>query len=267
MKMKLTPAQKALIRKDFQDVWKTPMIRNTLLILPIILTLILPVGYLVLICLVPASDLNGVEEMMKLLPASAASLNVQQAMFQILISLMEPMFFLMIPLMSSTVSASGAFVGEKERGTIETLLLTPMTVRQIFRAKVEMCVRLSAMVSGISLVFLLIVSQTGKLILHIPFMIDWSWVVMVLLLAPALTVFGVIFMVLISGRSKSYMEAMQTSSYIVVPLVLLFIGQFTGLFILGPLVLALIGLAFVVADIILFSIAAKSFTPEKLLSA
>ena len=107
-------------------------------------------------------------------------------MFYTMINMMAPMFFLMIPLMSATVTASSSFVGEKERSTIETLLLTPMTVRQIFRAKVEMCVRLSLLVTGISLALFAVTIVVGNFLLDMPFWFDWAWVVLIVLLAQLL---------------------------------------------------------------------------------
>ena len=101
--------------------------------------------------------------------------------------------------------------------------------------------------------------------LNMAFFLNWNWLVLVFLLAPATTVFGVIFMVLVSGKSKSYMESMQISGYIVLPLVLLFIGQFTGLFQLNAIILLVISLVMVVLDFVLYFVAAKMFTPEKLL--
>lgn len=148
---------------------------------------------------------------------------------------------------------------------MESLLLTPMTVREIFRAKVEMCVRLSLLVTGISLVLFGVTAAVGNMILKMPFWLDWAWLVVILLLAPALTVFGVVFMVLVSGRSKSYMEAMQTSGYIILPLILLFVGQFTGLFVLGAIPLLILAVLLFLLDYGLFRMAAGKFTPERLL--
>ncbi len=263
--MQMTTGQKALMRKDFAEVWKTPMLRNTLLALPAILMVVMPVMFLLVAYFAPMEQMNGMDEILALLPEKAQNLNERQMMFYTMTTMMAPMFFLMIPLMSSTVTASSSFVGEKERGTIETLLLTPMTVRQIFRAKVEMCVRLSLLVTGISLVLFAITALVGNVILEMPFWFDWSWVVLVVLLAPALTVFGVVFMVLVSGRSKSYMEAMQTSGYVVLPIILLFIGQFTGLFVLGAVVLLVVAAVVILLDAFLFRMASGLFTAEKLL--
>ena len=258
-------AEQAIVKKDFGEVWNTKMARNTLIALPAILVVILPVMYLVMIYFIPADQMNGVDKMMQLLPAEAKDFTVQQSMFYLLTNLLCPMFFLMIPLMGSTVSAACSFVGEKERSTIETLLLTPLSIKQIFRAKVLGCIILSAISTAISFVIFTIVISTGDILLGMPFFLNWNWLVLVLLLAPAITVFGVIFMVMVSGRSKSYMESFQTSGYIVLPVVLLFIGQFTGIFQLNALILLFISIGVAALDLILLLFASHSFTPEKLL--
>ena len=126
-------------------------------------------------------------------------------------------------------------------------------------------VRLSLLVTGISLALFAVTMVVGNFLLDMPFWFDWAWVVLIVLLAPALTVFGVVFMVLVSGRSKSYMEAMQTSGYVVLPLILLFVGQFTGLFVLGPVVLLILSAVIIGLDFLLFHLASGSFNAEKLL--
>lgn len=261
----ISSAEQAIVKKDFTEVWNTKMARNTLIALPVILVVVMPVMYLTMIYFLPPDQMNGVDKMMKLLPTELKGFSAQQSMFYLLTNLLCPMFFLMIPLMNSTVSAACSFVGEKERSTIETLLLTPLSVKQIFRAKVWGCIILSGISTAISFVIFSIVISAGDILLKMPFFMNWNWVVLVLLLAPAVTVFGVIFMVMISGKSKSYMESFQTSGYIVLPVVLLFVGQFTGLFQLNALILLVLSILIFAVDALLLFLASRSFTPEKLL--
>jgi ABC-type Na+ efflux pump permease subunit len=264
--MKLfSTAEKAIMKKDFGEIWNTKMARNTLLLLPILLVVILPAFYIALIYFVPADQINGADEMLKLLPAEAHDFSMQQSMFYMMTNYLCPMFFLMIPLMVSSISAASSFVGEKERSTMETLLLTPMSLKQIFKAKVFGCIILSGISTLISFIAFSIVTAIGDIILKMPFFLNWNWLVLLLFFAPAITVLGVIFMVLFSGKSKSYMESFQTSSFIVVPVILLFMGQFTGLFQLNALILLLISIAIILLDIVLLLFGSRSFTPEKLL--
>nr|WP_319487898.1 ABC transporter permease subunit [uncultured Caproiciproducens sp.] len=261
----ISSAEHAVVNKDFGEIWNTKMARNTIIVVPLIMVLFLPIMYLVMIFFIPSEQMNGVDQMMKLLPQEAAHFTIKQGMFYIMTNVVCPMFFLMIPLMVSSVSAACSFVGEKERGTIQTLLLTPLSIKSIFKAKVLSCIILSGISTAISFIVFSVVISAGDILLNMPFFLNWNWLVLVLLLAPGVTVFGVVFMVLVSGRSKSYMESIQTSGYIVLPLVLLFVGQFTGLFQLNALILLIIAACLLVADFLLWFVAARSFTPEKLL--
>lgn len=180
-------------------------------------------------------------------------------------NMMFPMFFLMIPLMVSSVSAATSFVGERERGTLETLILTPMSLQQIFRAKVLGCILLSAIITSISFFAFSIVITVGDIILQMPFFLNWNWLVLILFFAPAVTVFGVVFMVLVSAKSKSYIESVQTSGYIILPLLFLFLGEFTGLFLLNAIHFLIISAVIIALDAVIWGFAARSFQPEKLL--
>jgi ABC-type Na+ efflux pump permease subunit len=261
----ISSAEQAIVKKDFGEIWNTKMARNTLIALPIILVIFMPVMFLVMIYFVPVDQMNNVDKMLQLLPPEAKDFTVQQSMFYLLTNLLCPMFFLMIPLMGSSVSAASSFVGEKERETIETLILTPLSVKQIFKAKVIGCIILSAISTAVSFIVFSIVISIGDIMLKMPFFLNWNWLVLVVLLAPAVTIFGVIFMVIVSGRSKSYMESFQISGYIVLPVVLLFVGQFTGLFQLNAMILLFISLGTFAVDLILLLLGSRLFTPEKLL--
>lgn len=261
----MTSAEKALAYKDFGDVWENKMARSILILVPLVMVLVLPVFFLTLLLNVPMEKMNGMEQMLKLLPPQAAGLDYRQSIFYLMTNLICPMFFLMIPLMSASVSSACSFVGEKERGTLETLLLTPMSVRKIFKSKVLGCVFLSAVTTAGSFLLFSIVMAVGDILLAMPFFLNWNWLVLFFLLSPAVTVFGVVFMVLVSARSESYVESVQTSGYLVLPFVLLFTGQFTGLFRVGPVLLLWISCALFVADFLLCFLSARLFTPEKLL--
>lgn len=261
----LTSAEKALATKDFKDVWENKTSRSVLVLIPLVMVLVLPAFFLIFLLNVPMDKMNGVEQMLKLLPPQASGLNERQSVFYLMTNMICPMFFLMIPLMSASVSAACSFVEERERGTMETLLLTPMSVREILKAKAMGCVLLSVIATAASFLLFSIVMAVGDILLVMPFYLNWEWIVLVFLLSPAVTIFGVVFMILVSARSKSYTESVQTSGYLVLPFVLLFTGQFTGLFRVGTMLLLWISCALFVADFLLLFLSARLFTPEKLL--
>lgn len=264
--MKWIPlAERAVAKKDFGEFWENKMTRTTLLVVPVVMVLVIPLIFLVTTYAFPASQMHGMDQIAKFFPLEAKLFSSKQLLFYMMTNLICPMFFLMIPLMSSTASAACSFVGEKERSTLETLLLTPLSIRQIFKAKVLGCIVLSAVTTGISFVVFAAVISVGDILMGLPFFLNWNWLILLFLLAPAFTVFGVVFMVLVSGKSKNYMESIQTSGYIVLPVILLFLGQMTGLFQLGPVLLLLFFLLVAVADAVLWAVASRAFTPEKLM--
>lgn len=265
LKHVLQPCERAIIRKDLHNIWHTRMIRLTVILVPALLCLVLPAFYLAIAWFLPAEAGSVSDDLAFLQSAAGEEMTERQLMVYLVAQLLGPMFFLMIPLMVSTTSAACSFVGERENSTMETLLLAPVSLRQIFRAKVAACALLSLIAEAVSLLAFSLVMAIGSVLFETPFYFNLSWAVLVFLLAPAVALFGVTFMVLISGRSKSSMEAMQTSGYLVLPVVLLFVAQLSGAFTLGPVLLLLIAVLVGGADAVLVSIASRSFTPERLL--
>lgn len=261
----ISPAERAVAKKDFGEFWENKMTRTTLLLVPALMVLIIPMVFLVLVYTLPPSQLHGMDQVTKFFPVEAKIFNEKQILFYMMTNMICPMFFLMIPLMSSTVSAACSFVGEKERSTLETLLLTPLSIRRIFKSKVLGCVFLSVVTTAVSFVTFSIVISIGDILLGMPFFLNWNWLILVFLLSPGCTMFGVVFMVLVSGKSNNYTESIQTSGYVVMPVILLFLGQMTGLFQLGPVLLLLFFLLVAAADAVLWVAASRSFTPEKLM--
>ena len=93
----------------------------------------------------------------------------RQLMVYLVAQLLGPMFFLMIPLMVSTTSAACSFVGERENSTMETLLLAPVSLRQIFCAKVAACALLSLIAEAVSLFAFSLVMAVGSVLFETPF--------------------------------------------------------------------------------------------------
>ncbi|HEX3017124.1 MAG TPA: ABC transporter permease subunit [Caproicibacter sp.] len=261
----ISNSERAVVKKDFSEIWDSKMARSTLLVLPVLLVVVIPIMFLVIIGNVPLNQMNGLDRMMQMLPQEAKSFAPRQSLYYLMTNSLFPMFFLMIPLMTSSVAAASSFVGEKERGTLETLILTPLNLKQIFKAKVLGCIFLSAAVTALSFLLFAVIISIGDISLGMPFFLNWNWLVLILFLTPGITVFGVVFMVLVSAKSKSYIESIQTSGYIILPLILMFVGQFTGLFTLNAIIFLIVSALVILADIPIWMLTARSFTAEKLL--
>jgi hypothetical protein len=93
-----------------------------------------------------------------------------------------------------------------------------------------------------------------------------TWLTMILVLAPMISLLGIGVTVVISARVKGFREAQQLSALMVVPVLLLLFGQASGYLMLGSVVI--LGLSFVVGVIalIVFRLGLGLFQRENILS-
>ncbi len=70
---------------------------------------------------------------------------------------------------------------------------------------------------------------------------------------------------MVSAKAKTFVEAQQMSGFIVLPIILLVVGQATGMMLLNPLNLFIGSVVVIVIDVLLLHFASSKFTAEKLL--
>lgn len=151
-------AMYAIIKKDFRGVANNRRLFSALLIVPLVLTVIFPSIFVITIYFVP--DDPAVTKLMSLLPEAVQMESMELTLSSMILNYILPVFFLMIPITTASIMAASAFVGEKERHTLETLLYCPLTLKQIFQAKVWASFLLSMLVSVISFVAMFLVIET-----------------------------------------------------------------------------------------------------------
>lgn len=257
-------AMYALIKKDFRGVASNRRLFSALLIVPLVLTIILPSIFLVTIHFVP--DNPDVANLLSLLPEAAGMESLELTLSSMILNYILPVFFMMIPIMTASIMAASAFVGEKERHTLETLLYCPLTLKQIFQAKVWASFLLSMVVSLISFTAMLLVMEIelfflmGKLILP-----SVNWLVVMLLLSPAISLIAVTLIVRGSAKAQSVEESQQSAVFLILPLILLIAGQFTGVLLMNVWILLGLGIVCVALAWILLQKSMGRFTYEKLL--
>lgn len=257
-------AMYAIIKKDFRSVTTNPRLFPALLIVPLILTIILPSIFVFSIHFVPNDP--DIMKLLELIPETAQSENPELTLYELILNYILPVFFLIIPIMTASIMAASAFIGEKERHTLETLLYCPLTLRQIFQAKVLASFLLSMLVSLISLAAMFLVIETELFILMRRLLFpSINWLIVMLLVSPAISLIAITLIVRGSAKAKSVEESQQTAVFLIIPLVLLVVGQFTGVLLMNVLLLLGLGLLCAVLAWILLLKSMKRFTYEKLL--
>jgi len=88
---------------------------------------------------------------------------------------------------------------------------------------------------------------------------------LLLFLMPALAFFSVIFVSLVISRVHSTGESLQTMGYLILPFVILFLVQFTGIIKINAVFLLILSVLLAVASVVMFNVSARRFYAERLL--
>jgi ABC-type Na+ efflux pump permease subunit len=255
-------ALKAIVIKDLRGITANRQLFAMILIVPIVLAVVLPSAFVLVSHFLP-EEMGELGRLLDKIPGLAG---LGQRELSLVINYLIPVFFLLIPVMASSVMAASAFVGEKEKQTLETLLYSPLSLKEIFRAKVLAAFALGMLVSALSFGLMLVVMELLIWLLKGVFV--WpnlNWLVVLLLMAPALSLIAITLIVRLSAKAKSVMEAQQAGGFMVLPLVMLAAGQFTGVLVLSVWLLLALGLAAMALALFLLSRAMRRFSYEKLL--
>lgn len=248
-----------------QSVTSNKQVFTVLLIVPIVLTIALPSIFVLVISFAPdaASDF---QKLLDMLPAPNGEYSQQQQIFSLILNQIMPSFFLIIPIMASSVMAASSFVGEKEKHTLETLLYSPLSLGQLFQSKILAGCSVGMMISFSSFAVMLLVMElesfflTGNLLLPAA-----SWLAIMLLIAPAISLIAIAVTVRSSAKALTIEEAQQRAVFLIFPILALLIGQFTGIILISAGLLWGVGIVLVALAILLVKRAAGNFTYEKLL--
>lgn len=237
-------AMYAVIKKDFRGIVSNRRLFSELLIVPLVLTIILPSIFVTAAHFAP--DDPDMVKLINMLPAGNRAENAEMALAGLIFNYILPVFFLMIPIMTASVMAASSFVGEKEKHTLETLLYCPLSVKQIFQAKVLASFLFSMMVSLISFAAMMLVLELEVFFIIGNILVPAAgWLVILFLLMPSVSLIAVTLIVRGSAKAQSVEESQQGAVFLIIPVILLVAGQFAGVMLLN--IWILLGLSAVCA--------------------
>ncbi|MBT2755338.1 ABC transporter permease subunit [Mesobacillus foraminis] len=255
---------KAIVEKDIRATFSSKKIWVPMFILVIVLCMIVPAitaycGLYTGVFNNPAEDIekpiNSViqsfpDEAMREKLAALPTLGSKFVYY--FMNFMLIPFFLMVTIINSMVIASNSFAGEKERNTLETLLFAPVSIKELFVAKVIAAfIPTIALTFGAFIVNILVLNFISYSIIRELLFLNVTWLLLMFWVIPALVLFNIILSVLVSAKVKSFQEAQQFGGIMVLPIVGIIISQASGLFFLSPLILFLIGVGLLLGNILL----------------
>jgi ABC-type Na+ efflux pump permease subunit len=265
-----TRAILAIARKDLKVAMQNKGVVLPIVILPLILFVIFP-WVMVYASSMTGSSFSNIDELLARMPSGllmelSRYTQEQQLIVFSLVYMLAPMFLIM-PLMVSSVLAADSFAGEKERKTLEALLYTPTTDRELFTAKLLGAWTAAVAVALFSFViYAVMVNAAGWQSIGHLFFPNWMWVALVFWVTPALAGLGLVVMVFVSVRAQGFQDAYQTGGLVVLPVILLMVGQISGVMYFSLGVALLVGLVIWLLDLVLLWFASKSFRRGELMT-
>lgn len=255
----------AIVKKDIRGITSNHRMFTALLAVPIVLTVLMPTLYILIMRFAPTES-PDFQKLLAMLPLAEQNEDTFKNMLRLLLNYMLPTFFMLIPIMAASVMAACSFVGEKEKRTLETLLYSPLSLKQIFRAKVLASFLLSMLVSAISFVVMLIVLEVETCLFAGFFLLpDAKWLLILLLVSPAVSLIAITLIVKASAKAQSVEDAQQGAVFLIFPIIMLLIGQFSGVLLVSAWLLLVLGIVCAILAVLLLRQSMSRFRYETLL--
>lgn len=259
----------AVMRKDLLEVVGTGQVLLPMIIVPLVFVVILPAAMIL-----GSQGLLGdpdiarmIEGLPPVIGEQLVDFDDRQTVVYILTVFVFASFFLIIPIMVSTIIAANSFAGEKERKTLEGLLYTPITDLELVGAKILSALIPALMISWICfLVYAVLVNVLAYPIFQGLFFPTVNWLVMMVLLVPAVACMAIALVVLISSKVRGYQEANSIAGALVLPIVLLTVGQVAGVIFFSTLIVVTVSAVFIVADFLLLNFIIRVFHRDRLVA-
>jgi ABC-2 type transport system permease protein len=195
----------------------------------------LPLALVALVGRVPIPQSDR-EELSRFIAANTAldGLNSVELM-QAIVGVQFSSFFVLLPIITPSVLASYSVVGEKTNRTLEPLLATPVRTWELLLGKILAAlipaVALSWFAGGTFIAGIAAVASSRRVFAAI---VSPAWLLLLIVVTPLLALIVIAALVAVSSRVNDPRTAQQVSGFLVIPFVLLFVGQLAGLVVLGP---------------------------------
>lgn len=264
-------AVRAIVRKDLKVVLQSKAVLIPLIVVPLLILVITPgVGGILLADADPDSEFiadfrRETGAFFDNLPDAVNDRineydNEVQRITYLIFNMFFPPMYLLLPTMVANVIAADSFAGEKERKTLEALIYTPTTDREIYLAKL-----LGPWAAGVAVgllgyvAFAVVVTVTTFPLMDEIFVVNATWLLLVIWVTPAASGMGLGAMVLVSSRVSTFQEAYQLGGMVVIPLVLLLFGQLGGVVYFRPVVVLGVGAVLWLLTLALIWFGARTF--------
>lgn len=231
-----------IANKDFSIFMKKKRILYTLIILPLIFSIVLPLSIRSLINEADPKDL-------------IALINAFSY------------FYIILVYIQSTTLASYSILGEKIEQSLEPLLATPTTESELLLGKTLASFLPSVgIIYANSIIFMVLIDLFTKNSFGYLFYPNWTMAFILLVVVPLSSIFSIQLNVIISSRVNDVRTANQLGFLMFLPFMGLYIPLVTNSLSLNITNLTVISFTILLIDIILFYVSKSTFSRDKILT-
>jgi len=259
---------RAVVRRDLTVVLGSKAVVLPALIVPAVLLVLLPGMAGLAPRFVDTATTGDIAALLELLPdGTLAELADDPALLaaELMVGYLFTPFVLIVPVMYASVIAADAVAGERERGSLEAVLLTPLSDRELVVAKLTTAwLPAAALGVGGAALYALVANlsvgtQVGRLVLPTA-----EFTIMALWTGPTFAAAALGAVLLVSVRAKTTQEAFQLGGVVILPVVVLIVSQVSGALLLSVWVLAGAGAVALVIAAVLLGFAARALSRTRM---
>ncbi|HSK22165.1 MAG TPA: ABC transporter permease subunit [Egicoccus sp.] len=259
---------KAVVKRDLRLVWSSKSVVIPSIVVPALLLVLLPALAGIVPTFVDFATAGDLDALLSALPdrvVEGLSPDPGLMVAEVVVTWMLAPLVLLVPVMFAAVVAADGIAGEKERGTLEGLLLTPLSDRELAVAKL-MAAWIPAAVLGIggallyaTVANLAVGTQLGRLVLP-----TTEFTLMALWVGPTFALAAMAAVSLVSARVKTTQEAFQIGGVVVIPVVAMLVSQASGALLLSAWLLVGAGVVALVIAAFLLRAASRALSRDRL---
>ena len=256
---------RTLLMKDITAARRSKAVVIPMIVVPLVLLVGLPTGIGMYARSNTSPDLSGIlAHFPGRLAVEIAHTPPAQQMIELVLGYLVAPLFLIVPMMISSALAADTFAGEKERRTLESLLFLPVRERDLYVSKVLFAFLPTVAASWIGFtLFAISANAVAWPIMGRLFVPTWRWAGLIFFMAPAVAALGLGVMVRVSARAHTTQEANQLGGAVIMPLILVSVGQTSGLLMMAPYWIFIAGFVVWIVALSLIAGGLRRFTRDR----
>lgn len=254
---------KTIVRKEWAEVFKNRLVLFSVAFLPLLL-LAIPFITLAITGNFTEGDI-GSDDQIPVGFEFCQGLNDADCLQVYMLDIFTLMFMI-LPVSIPVTIAAYSIVGEKSSHSLEPLLATPITTTELLVGKI-----ISATIPAVAatwIAFGIYLAGVWLMVNEVVFdhYLDPLWLVAIFIVGPLLTLLAVCTAIIVSSRVTDPRVAEQLSAVVVLPLILIIVGQSMGLLIIDRQLVLLAALFILIIDASLLYLSVKLFQREQILT-